>query len=374
MQTRYKAAKNVTLIGAATNLILAIIKILFGILGRSHALIADGIHSLSDLLTDALVLFAAKYGSAGADPEHPYGHRRIETAATFALAALLIMVGSAIIWSAATRLFYHQIDVPAFYVLIVAFISIVFNELLFHLTRYFGKRYDSQLLIANAWHHRSDALSSLVVFVGVVGSLLGYAGLDAIAAIIVGILIIKMAASLGWVSIKELIDTAVDPHSLEKIRDIIKQVPGVNTIHQLRTRSMANQILVDVHVIVNPYLSVSEGHHIADKVQTKLCREIREISDVTVHIDVEDDESFEVTRSLPTRAELLPHIKLRCHNCLGFNAIVEYRLNYIAGGIELEIVMEMQHLHTKQIPLATQQYQTALADIKPIKKVVLLFK
>jgi len=189
---RYWQAKKVTLIGAVVNALLGIVKLVGGFLFHSHALVADGVHSFSDLITDVMVLFASKYGSLDADDTHPYGHQRIETAATLLLALLLILAGFGIAWDAFDELIHATSTVPDWLSVPVICISIVANEILFHYTRHIGNKINSQLIIANAWHHRSDAASSIIVLLGLIGSLSGYVYLDALAAIIVGLMIIKI--------------------------------------------------------------------------------------------------------------------------------------------------------------------------------------
>ncbi len=304
MSERYDTAKKITIIGAFVNTCLGIIKCVGGVLFQSHALIADGLHSFSDLFIDTVVLFASKYGSQHADPSHPYGHQRIETAATFLLAQLLVATGALIAWDSLDELWHHTQQIPTKSALPIAFLSIVANEVLFYATRRIGQSIKSELLIANAWHHRSDAASSLVVLVGILGSILGFSALDAIAASIVGILIIQMGVSYGWRSIKELVDTAANEKQIQQIEALIQKMPGVKKIHQLRTRSMGGDIYVDLHVLVSPFLSVSEGHFIAQMVHHELLKALPEVKDVTVHIDPEDDELSSPNLNLPHRQTL----------------------------------------------------------------------
>src|SRR3990167_11473523 len=228
---RYWQAKKITLLGAASNAALGIVKIIGGFLFHSHALIADGLHSISDLMTDAMVLFASKYGCQDADDTHPYGHQRIETAGTLMLALLLILAGSGIAWDALSELFVKNPEHPTWFALPIAIISMLTNEVLFHYTRYVGRKTQSALIMANAWHHRSDGAASAVVVLGLIGSLFGYVRLDAIAAIVVGFMIVKMGISYGWNSVKELVDTAIDPHLLHDIEQFIQQINGVKKIH-----------------------------------------------------------------------------------------------------------------------------------------------
>jgi len=237
---RYSQAKKVTLIGAIVNALLGLIKLIGGALFHSHALVADGAHSFSDLFTDVLVLFASKYGSLDADDTHPYGHQRIETAATLFLSLLLIVAGSGIAWDSIDELIKSEQTMPNWWSIPVICISILANEILFHYTRYIGKRINSQLILANAWHHRSDAASSLVVLAGLIGSLAGYIYLDAVAAVIVGIMIIKMGWDYGWNSVKELVDTAVEPELLTQIEQVIQNIEFPICIYSEEARESRN--------------------------------------------------------------------------------------------------------------------------------------
>jgi cation diffusion facilitator family transporter len=335
-KTRYQKAKLITLIGAVINALLGISKLLGGIWFHSSALVADGFHSLSDLFTDGMVLIASKYGSLEADDSHPYGHQRIETAATYVLALLLILTGVAIAWDALSHLRHHEHEHPAIWALPLAAISIIANEALFWYTRHVGRVIQSQLIIANAWHHRSDAASSLIVFAGLLGSLAGFTSLDGIAALLVGILIIKMGVNYGWTSIKELVDTGVEPNIRTDIEKIIKSTDGVLKVHQLRTRLMGSDIFVDVHVQVNPMISVSEGHFIAQHVHLRLMKTLSNIKDVTVHIDPEDDEITSPSIHLPNRTTLEKNLLNHWRNT--FPAINACLLHYLDGKLTLDLI------------------------------------
>lgn len=334
---RYQQAKKVTLLGAFVNTILGFIKLFAGIAFHSHALVADGIHSFADLGTDVMVVLASKYGSQDADASHPYGHQRIETVATFILALLLIAAGLAITGDALTEIIYKRYTMPGFLALPVAFLSIVSNEALFHYTRFIGNQIQSDLIIANAWHHRSDAAASLVVLCGLIGSLAGFIALDAISAIIVGGLIIKMGVNYGLNSIKELVDTAVEPQLLTMIRNFIEQTHGVEKIHQLRTRRMGSDIFVDVHILVSPCLSVSEGHYIAQQVHQLLTKKIDRIKDVTVHVDPEDDEVMCPSFHLPCRS-IIEETFLKPWQ-QDFPTIECWVLHYLNGALSIDLIL-----------------------------------
>lgn len=336
---RYHQAKKVTLVGGGVNIFLGISKILGGFFFYSHALIADGLHSFADLFIDMMVLFASKYGNQDADEAHPYGHQRIETAATLLLALLLILTGLGIAWDSFQHILSHTITIPNYLAVPIAVVSVIVNELLFYVTRRVGQRIQSSLIIANAWHHRSDAAASAIVLVGIIGSLFGYTFLDPLAATIVGGLIIKMGMDYAWDSVQELVDTGVSPTEVEELRRMIAGVEGVNKVHQLRNRKMGGDIFVDVHVLVSPCISVSEGHYIAQKVHYSLMQANHQIKDVTVHVDPEDDELVSPSKHLPTRLDLEKKY-LQAWQA-AFPEIESFILHYLDGRISIEI--KLQH-------------------------------
>ncbi|MBL4647671.1 MAG: cation transporter [Gammaproteobacteria bacterium] len=375
MTQRYKDIKRVTLIGASANLFLATTKVTAGWLGYSHALFADGIHSFSDLLTDALVLVAAKYGSQHADDAHPYGHARFETVATLLLSLFVIIVGLIIAYDAIEQMIKQDNVVPNSFVIWFAALSIIINEIIYRYTLHIAKRIHSDLLKANALHSRSDAASSLVVFIGVLGSLMGWHYLDTIAAIIVGLLIIKMGFKIAWDNLRELVDTGLNVKELITIKKVINTVPGVRAIHELRTRKMAGRALLDVHIIVDAMISVSEGHHIAERVIQALHKEIHIIDDVTVHIDVEDDEKYSKSWQLPLRSELLPLLQKTWQHMPSHQHIKSINFHYLAGEIALDIIISLEVLNEAMTAKElTQCYQQAAADVAQINNVQLLFK
>jgi cation diffusion facilitator family transporter len=334
---RYIKAKKITLIGAAINTILGVLKVAGGMTFHSHALFADGIHSFSDLFTDAMVLVASKYGSQKADDSHPYGHQRIETAATLFLAMLLILAGAGIAWDSIDVIIYHKEKAPELLALPIVVISIIANELLYHATIKVGTEIDSPLLIANAWHHRSDAASSVIVLLGLIGALAGFKLLDPIAAVVIGCMIIKMGISYGWNSVKELVDTGVEKDKIIQIEETINNIDGVQRIHQLRNRMMGKDMFVDVHILVAPLISVSEGHHIAQSVHQKLLNNIKEIKDVTIHVDPEDDEECSPSLFLPSRSKL-ENLLLKSWQ-KDFPKIQAWTIHYLDGKINLDIIL-----------------------------------
>ncbi len=337
---RLRTAMVVTLISSSVNCLLALFKIVVGYVGQSQALIADGLHSFSDLITDGLVLFAARMGAQSPDKEHPYGHRRIETIGSLVIAIVLILVGLSITYDTIHHLFHHaDIRKPAFSVVIVAIISVLANEGLFRYMLSQGNKINSNLLRTNAWHNRSDALVSIVVLVSVIGSMLGIFFLDSIGALIIAGLILKMGIKMIMNNIKELIDTGVDEKTLEEIDDMISKTPGVIAIHQLRTRSHSGNIFVDVHIQVSPKISVSEGHFISEQVHSTLIKAIPEIEDVTVHIDPEDDREYMVSVDLPNRDVVVAKLKQAWANLPGYDNIQRIVLHYLKSKIHVDVYL-----------------------------------
>jgi cation diffusion facilitator family transporter len=325
-------------VGAAINVFQTVIKISFGILGQSAALIADGIHSLSDLLSDLLVIIAVKLGSREADYEHPYGHRRFETIATVILGVSLVVIGGGITWSVMNRMAHPEhLPVPNLIGMGIAALSIFINEGLYQYTKRIARKTRSKLLLANAWHQRSDAISSIVVLFGIGAVILGYPLADAIAAIVVALMVAKIGLNLVLESIKELVDTSLPPKLVAEIRKAIMSIDGVEGIHLLRTRQMGEDALIDAHIIVDPRITVSEGHSIGDTVRDELISRFDDIMDVLVHVDPEDDEAlFETGKPLMRRDvnvlldKYLAEFKV---------SIEDFRIHYLNGQIEVELIL-----------------------------------
>lgn len=347
--TRYKEIRKVTLIGSAVDLSLGVAKIVVGVVGSSQALLADGIHSLSDLVTDFMVLFAAKHASYPADEEHPYGHARIETVMTVALGIALIAVATGIAYDAIRRLFDTDLLLhPGWAALVVATISIVLKEAIYRYTLHASNKLRSNLLRANAWHSRSDAISSVIVVIGVAGAMAGLDYLDALAAVGVAAMIVKIGWDLVWHSLRELVDTGLEPERVEAIRECIQSVDGVLTTHMLRTRKMGADALVDVHIQVSPRVSVSEGHQISETVRAVIIRDIEEVTDVLVHIDPEDDEQATPCCKLPLRHVLLERAKA-CWQEIEVAAQIEnVTLHYLDGKAYLEVLLPLAVLQSVQ--------------------------
>ncbi len=282
---RAAAAARSTWVSVVVNVLLASAQVGVGLLTKSQALIADGIHSLSDLVSDFVVLFAGHHAKKDADEDHPYGHQRFETAASLALGAILLAVGGAMVWSALQKLEAPDTIAPAHTTALwVALGAIVTKELLFRYMLRTAKAVKSSLLVANAWHARSDAASSLVVSLGIIGSMAGYPLLDPIAALIVGFMVGKMGWGFGWDALHDLMDRAVDEAEVQAIRATLLATPGVAGVHDVRTRKMGDMVVADAHIEVDAKLTVEEGHNIAVAARNAVLKRHRVLNLMT-HVD-----------------------------------------------------------------------------------------
>ncbi len=282
---RSAAAARSTWVSVAVNLVLSIAQIAAGILAKSQALIADGIHTLSDLIADFVVLFANHHSQKDADVDHPYGHQRFETAASLVLGGLLLAVGIGMLWSAVSKLQNPEsIATVHISALWVAGGALIAKELLFRYMLTVAKRVKSSMLVANAWHARSDAASSLVVGVGIIGNLAGYPILDPIAAALVGFMVTRMGWSFGWDALHDLMDRAVDEAEVQAIRQTLLDTPGVEGVHEVRTRKMGDMIVADAHLEMVSTLSVEEAHDISVLARQRVMQRHRVLNLMT-HID-----------------------------------------------------------------------------------------
>lgn len=337
-------AKRATYIAAWLDGVLGLAKVIVGSLVGSAALVADGIHSFSDLITDGFVLAATHYGRQGPDHDHHYGHGRIETLATLLLGSVLIFVAGAIAWSSLQRLYTGTlISAPGIWAMLLALVALLAKEALFRYTMVVAKRVKSKLLEANAWHSRSDVLSTAVVLVALIGAQFGVGWLDAVAAVIVGLLVGKVGWDLLWESARELVDTALPEDAQQHMHEVALGVPGVEGVHDLRTRQSAGHAIVDLHVVVGARISVSEAHEIGNEVSRRLRRHYPALSDVTFHIDPEDDAGEgDPSRfpGLPLRPEVEQALAERWSSLSCWPHIVEHRLHYLDGKITVVVFVD----------------------------------
>jgi len=282
---KQEAAKKSTLVSVVVNIGLTITQVLAGISSGSQGLIADGIHSLTDLIADIVVLFANQHSGKEADNDHHYGHQRYETAASLFLGISLLVVGVGMLFKAGEKIIHPitagQIQILALY---VALSSLLVKELLFRYMLAVAKRVRSSMLVANAWHARSDAASSLVVSIGIVGALLGHPIFDAIGALVVGLMVAKMGWKFGWEALSDLMDSSVSEEEHQRIEKIIQSTEGVLGFHDLKTRKMGDMILVDVHIDVDAHATVMVGHNIALEVRNQIMKELP-VLNVMTHVD-----------------------------------------------------------------------------------------
>lgn len=282
---RASAASRSTWVSVAVNVCLSIAQIGIGIFAKSQGLIADGVHSLTDLVADFVVLFASHHSKKDADENHPYGHQRFENAASFILGLLLLAVGAGMVWAAILKLESPESIAEVHSIALwMAGAALLAKECLFRYMLAIAKRIKSSMLIANAWHARSDAASSFVVGVGIIGNLAGYPILDPIAALIVGLMILKMGWTFAWDALHDLMDRAVDEIELSAIREILLKTPGISGVHDLRTRKMGDMIIADVHIEVDASLTVEAGHDIAVDARRRVLERHRVLNLMT-HID-----------------------------------------------------------------------------------------
>lgn len=364
---RSRAASHVTWVSIAVNLVLTTLQITIGLLAHAQSLVADGFHSLADVLADFMVLAANKHSGNPADEDHPYGHERIETLASLALGLVLVLTGGGILYAAIGRL-QHLDELPpvASIALWTALVTIVGKELLFRYMLRAGERLRSPMLIANAWHARADAASSLVVAAGIAGSLLGWRFLDPVAAIVVGLMVMRMGWRFSWEALAELIDTGIPTDEREAVMVTILATPGVLACHSLRSRRMAHKVLIDSRIQVAPRISVSEGHQIAETVHDRVLAAHVDVLDVMVHIDVEAD-GLRTARRQPDRTALLAALQQNGLADLNETAIT---LHYLNSGLEIVLRLPSKHaapapdILLAQLRLAFHSAQPPLASLQ----------
>ncbi|MEO5370669.1 MAG: cation diffusion facilitator family transporter [Magnetococcus sp. DMHC-1] len=341
-QERFAAAHRVTVLGTWIDVLLSVGKIVAGILGNSAAMVADGIHSISDLITDGAVLVGMHFAKRDADSIHPYGHGRYETLASQFIAVGLLVVAVGIFWDAATRLGSPSLSPPGLVALIAAILSIIAKEGLFHYTMRIGKKYDARAIIANALHHRSDVVSTIAALVGIGGAMLGYPILDPIAAIVVAMILAKVGWDLLKEAMHELTDStqAIDDQIQKQISSLVEATPEVHSAHFLSPRRMGPDIRVDVHIVVSPFLSVSEGHQISEKVRLQLLEGVAAVTEVLVHVDTVDDQ-VESLPALTDRSELTRQVEQEIRKSGIFSRLVHLTPHYTMTGIILDLVLEL---------------------------------
>ncbi|MFL1406472.1 cation diffusion facilitator family transporter [Marinobacter sp. M1N3S26] len=337
LDAEFRAASRVTIIGMVLDALLGVLKCFGGWLFHSQALLVDGIHSFTDVISDLVVLAVMKLSRREPDSDHPYGHQRFETLGTMVLGSFLIAIGGALAWDNTWRMLSGMpLTVPGWPVLAIALVSVAGKEWIFRYTRRVGEHIRSDLIVANAWHSRTDAFSSIVVLVGAAGAMAGFPWLDAVAAIVIAVIIAHVGWQLAWNSVRELVDTGLSDEDTDLLRTAAADTEGVLNVHDLRSRRMGSDILVDVHLVVKPEISVSEGHQIGMQVIRRMRDTLPHIRLINFHIDAENDQRGTITtQQLPTRREIhgvfregLPELDTVKHHL---------RLHYLGNQVHVEL-------------------------------------
>lgn len=346
------AATKVTLVGMALDAALGLLKCVFGWTFHSQALVVDGIHSFSDVASDLLVLTIMRSARKGPDAGHPYGHQRFETLGTMLLGSFLLALGGALAWDNLQPLFSaaRELPLPGWPVLVIAALSVVSKEWIYRYTRRVGEAIRSDLIVANAWHSRTDAFSSIIVLVAVAGAMTGLNWLDAVAAVAVAIIIGHIGWRLTWSSVKELVDTALDTETSHEIERLARGTEGVRNVHDLRSRRMGGDVLIDLHLMVSPVISVSEGHEIGVNATQRIREAFPEIRDITFHIDAENDAGNEPHASdLPSRRQVIQTLQSTWHDLLAPEALQTLRLHYLGRHVSVEVFIHNPAAHAHRI-------------------------
>lgn len=337
-----------TLAAVVINLPLGILKVLVGFFGHSQALLADGIDSLLDVVGAVMILGAVRIGAKSADHDHPYGHARIETAATMLLAILLFSGGLWIGWNALNMLIESGNPVqPGWLALAAAVLSLGVKEALFWYTWIQARRTRSSLLAANAWNYRSDAIASALAIVAIAGSMAGWSFLDPLGAMIIALILIGVGVRYAWDALRELVDTGLDPDRIKVVRQQIKLVPGVHRMRDLRTRTMGgHHAYADVSVLVDPYISLTEAHRISEAITERLVAHVEELADICIHIEPEGHEDVPAAYQLPLREEILERLNAAWSDMPIAAHIQRVTLHYVDDAVEVEIVLPIAQLES----------------------------
>ncbi|MFL1484136.1 cation diffusion facilitator family transporter [Marinobacter sp. LN3S78] len=366
LDAEFRAASRVTIIGMVLDALLGVLKCLGGWLFHSQALLVDGIHSFTDVISDLVVLAVMKLSRREPDSDHPYGHQRFETLGTMILGSFLIAIGGALAWDNTWRMLSGTpLTVPGWPVLVIALVSVASKEWIFRYTRRVGDHIRSELIVANAWHSRTDAFSSIVVLVGAAGAMAGLPWLDAVAAIVIAVIIAHVGWQLAWTSVRELVDTGLSDEDTDRLRTAAADTEGVLNVHDLRSRRMGSDILVDVHLVVKSEISVSEGHQIGMQVIRRMRDTLPHIRLINFHIDAENDQSGTITtQQLPTRREIHGYFR---ESLPELDAVKHHlRLHYLGNQVHVELFTEEPdtHLPSPERIMAKLGHPTWLGSLK----------
>ncbi|HQC79376.1 MAG TPA: cation diffusion facilitator family transporter [Accumulibacter sp.] len=343
-QQNYKEAQKVTKVGTIADVLLTLAKLLIGFMSHSAALVAEGLHSAADVLFDLVVMIGMHLGRKEADDDHPYGHGKFESLATLLLAFILLGVAVGIALDAANRIKDPDLAPPEHLALWVAAGSMVVKEMLYRYTVGVGRRIGSNIIVANAWHHRSDSIASFAALLGIAGAIAGWPMLDPVAAIGVAYFVGKVGVEIATDSLKELTDSAsaVVNEIRATITRLINEHPEVLSAHLVKARKLGPDILVDVHVVVDTFLSVTEGHQIADQVEKTLLREVTDITAVMVHVDTRDELADGEVAIYPNRRRLRERFDKHATLASPLVELLEVVPHYTADGVVAEVFVDAQ--------------------------------
>ncbi|MDJ0834299.1 MAG: cation diffusion facilitator family transporter [Gammaproteobacteria bacterium] len=355
---RSQTIKKVTIVGVMVNILLATAQITSGLLAHSQALLADGLHTLADLFSDFVVLITAQQAAKAADADHPYGHGRFETLASIFLGLLLIGVALGMGYRSIQSMIEPSSQQTEAYALLFALLAIFSKEFLYRYTIHFALKIKSTLLESNALHHRSDVFSSIVVVIGVAAQVMGMQNMDALAAIVVSVMIALMGTHLLKKAFAELIDTSLDQELVASIKQVILDMDGVMAVHSLRSRSMGGRGFIDTEIRVNPRLSVSEAHYISLNIEQIVKKQFDEISDITVHIDPVADSDHHEIQQLPSRAQLLFNLYSAWETLDDSDQIRNIHLHYLTDQVEIDVILPLDHGCDRHNSLARQIQQS----------------
>ncbi|MBF0461138.1 MAG: cation transporter [Magnetococcales bacterium] len=338
-EARFEASKKVTYMGVLLDALLTLIKIFAGVMGHSAAMIAEGLHSSTDLISDFAILIGLHMAKKDADADHPYGHGKYEAVATLFLALALIGVALGIVLDAAHRIHDENLPTPEMIALYVALFSIVAKEVMFRYARRIGEKYDSKIIMATAWQHRADAVASLAALAGIAGAILGWPILDPIAAIAVAGFIAKVGGEFTVQALRELTDSteAIDEDVRAQISQIMASLPEVKSIHLMKSRRLGGDILVEAHLVVQEDISVSEGHQVADKMRSHLFAEVKAITDVMIHIDTLTEQEEDQMPIYAGRRELQQRVEAILGDLPALDHLHAQTPHYTLRGINLDL-------------------------------------
>lgn len=369
-------AARVTWLGAVINFALAILKVVAGVVGHSSAMISDAGHSFSDLISDALTLVTLNMAQLPPDDDHPYGHGRFESLGSLAIAGLLLLAGCSFGANAYTELLHPSPSPLGKIALIAALASIVAKEFLFRATERIGRRINSQMLLANAWHHRSDALSSVVALAGIGGALLGVPLLDPLAGLVVAGMVTTMGIRIGIEAVMQLSDTS-DLVATQSVHKIATAVPGVQRAWQVRARSMGGSFLVDLAIQVESRLSASAAHKVAEGVRWEVLSKVPRVSEVLVHVDTTVHDvgcPLQTARMHQSRSHLEVEEQVRgeLRSIPEFTGVTSVLVHYLPAGVDVEVQATMvDDLRVRELisvaDRAKQKVMAAAPDISGVR-------